>query len=55
MKKDRYMLIHMDKYVYRFIWLGIANYYAKTFCRGSNEFYIIVDVEKNKVVKKWSY
>jgi hypothetical protein len=55
MKKDRYMVIHMDKYVYRFNWLATASYYAKAFLRGSHEFYIIVDLETNEVVESWNY
>lgn len=49
------MLIYMDKYVYRFNWLVTARNYAKMRCRGTYEFYVIVDVEKNEVVEKWSY
>lgn len=49
------MLIHMDKYVYRFNWLEAARYYAQVHCRGSYEFYIIIDVETDEVVEKWCY
>lgn len=51
----RYMLIHMDEYVYRFNYLEAARYCAERYCRGKYEFYVIVDVEENEVVEKWSY
>ena len=49
------MVIHMDKYVYRFNWLVTASYYAKVCLRGSHEFYVIVDLETNEVVESWCY
>lgn len=55
MEKGRFLLIHMDKYVYRFKWLTEAQRYAVSHCRGSYEFYIIVDTEKDEVVNSWSY
>lgn len=55
MEKDRFMVIHMDKYVYRFNWLVTASYYAKVCLRGSHEFYVIVDLETNEVVESWCY
>lgn len=55
MKTRRYILIYMDRYVYRFAWLELARRYAKKHCRGSYEFYVIVDTEKDEVVDKWSY
>lgn len=55
MKKDRFMLIHMDKNVHRFKWLSEAMRYAIINCRGNYEFYIIVDTQNDEVVYKWSY
>lgn len=55
MEKGKYMLIHMDKNVHRFKWLSEAQRYAICHCRGSYEYYVIVDTEKDKVVDKWSY
>lgn len=55
MKTKRYMLIHMETNVKRFKWLFQAKAYARKNCQGSYEFYVIVDVEKNKVVWRWSY
>lgn len=55
MEEKPYMLIHLDKNVYRFKCLWEAQNYAKRNCRGSYEFYIIVDTKENKVISKWSY
>ena len=55
MEKGRYLLIHKDRYVYRFRWLSEAKRYAICNCRGSYEFYVIVDTEKDEVVDSWSY
>lgn len=55
MKKGRYMLIHVKKNVYRFSKFSEALVYAKEHCRGSYEFYVIVDTEKDIVVEEWSY
>lgn len=55
MEKGRYMLIHMDEYVYRFTWQMQAYLYAVENCRGKHEYYIIVDTEKNEVVDRWNY
>lgn len=52
---DRYLLIYMDKYVRGYSLLYLAESYAKENCRGKNKFYVIVDVEKKKIVSKWSY
>lgn len=49
------MLIYMDKIVHRFATLQLAQDYAKLHCRGTYEFYVIVDTEKDEVVDKWSY
>lgn len=55
MEKGKYMLIHMDRHVYRFKYLWEAQRYASIHCRGSYEFYVIVDTKEDKVVCKWSY
>ena len=55
MEKERYMLIHVDKYVYRFKWLTQAQRYALIHCRDSFGYYIIVDTVEDKVVYKWMY
>lgn len=55
MEKDRFMLIHNDEFVYRFKWLELAKLYAIGHCRGSYEFYIIIDTERDRVVYKWHY
>lgn len=55
MEKDRFMVIHLDKYIYRFNRKVTASNHAKTFLRGSYEFYIIVDLKTNKVVERWRY
>lgn len=55
MEKGRYMLIHMDKYVYRFKWRSQAFRYAGINCRGAFEYYIIVDTEKDEVIGRWYY
>lgn len=47
------MLIHMDKNVHRFRYLKQAKLFAVDNCRGSHEFYIILDTEKDKVVCRW--
>lgn len=49
------MLIHVDKYVYRFNEYEQAESYGVKYCRGSYEFYIIVDTEIDVVVYRWSY
>lgn len=49
------MLIHKDTYVYLFDSLEQAKDYAAIYCRGSYEFYIIVDKVENEVTYKWSY
>lgn len=49
------MLIHMDEFVYRFECLERAKDFAIRVCRGSYNFYIIVDTEENVVVESWSY
>ena len=54
MKEDRYMLIHMNKDVYRFNCIPRAKMYAQYNCRGTNEFYIIVDTMENIVIDSWS-
>lgn len=55
MEKGEYLLIHKDKYVYRFKRRIDAQRYAICNCRGSYEFYVIVDLEKNEVISRWSY
>lgn len=55
MKKGRYILIHKNKYVYRFKWLTTARRYAIKNCRGSYEFYVIIDLQKDEVVDSWNY
>lgn len=55
MKKDRYMLIHMDEEIRRFADVEQAKSFAQCHCRGSYEFYVIVDTEDDRVVNKWSY
>ena len=55
MQTKRYMLIHMDKNVHHFKWLSEAKRYAIINCRGSYEYYVIIDTRKNEVVDKWSY
>lgn len=55
MEKGRFMLIHMDKIVHRFDSLRRAILYAMGNCRGSHEYYIIVDTVENKVIDKWLY
>lgn len=55
MEKGRYMLIHLDKHVYRFKSKLSARAYAMHNCRGCYEFYVIVDIEEDKVVEHWSY
>lgn len=55
MKKDRYMLIHMDRKVRRFKNQEEAECYALCHCRGNYEFYIIVDTQEDEVVYRWSY
>lgn len=55
MENERFVLVHMDKYVYRFECLSQARIYAYNNCRGKYEYYVIVDLEKNVVVTKWSY
>ena len=55
MVKARYILIHKDKYVYRFNQIDDAKDYGMKHCRGSYEFYIIVDTEEDQVVYSWSY
>ena len=55
MEKGKFMLIHMDKYVYRFKYLSEAQRYAICKCRGNYEFYVIVNLEKDEVVVAWSY
>ena len=55
MEKEKFMLIHMDKNVHRFDSLRRAILYAMEHCRGSHEYYIIVDTVENKVIDKWSY
>ena len=55
MEKGRYMLIHMNQDVYRFNLATRAELFAVMRCRGKREFYIIVDTEKNEVIRKWSY
>ena len=49
------MLIHKGKFVYRFKYLSEAVRYAICHCRGSYEFYVIVDTERDEVVNSWSY
>lgn len=49
------MLIYRDRYVYRFESLSQAKDYAINNCRGSFEFYVIVDTEEDTVVESWSY
>ena len=55
MEKGRYMLIHMDRNVYRFKWYHQALRYAKARCHGIDEYCIIVDTIENKVVVKLSF
>lgn len=55
MEKGKYLLIHKDKYVYRFECLSEAQSYAINHCQGDFEYYIIVDLEKNEVVGSWYY
>lgn len=55
MEQGRYMLIHMDKYVYRFKCRTQAYDYAGKHCSGAYEYYVIVDTEKNEVISKWYY
>lgn len=55
MEKERYMLIHMDKNIYRFKWLSQAKYEARKRFRLDYEYYIIVDTWEDKVIYKWSY
>lgn len=54
MNKDRYMLIHLDTYVYRFKSMPEAQSYANANCCGIYEFYIIVDTWEDKVVEVWN-
>lgn len=53
MKEERFILIHLDKYVYKFSYLSQAKRYAIINCRGPFDFYIIVDLEKCEIVLKW--
>lgn len=55
MKKGRYMLIHMDRYIHRFKYLKRAKLYAIDNCQGSREFYIIIDTKTDRVVCRWYY
>jgi hypothetical protein len=55
MEKERYMLIHMERDVFRFDTLRKAQLYALRHCRNSYQFYIIVDTKIDEVVYKWSY
>lgn len=55
MKKGRYILVHLDKKIYRFNWLKQAKCYAISNCHGTGDFYIIVDTKKDEVVCKWYY
>lgn len=55
MEKERYLLIYMDRYVYRFKWLTQAQRYAVSCCRGIDGHYIIVDTERDDVVGEWTY
>lgn len=55
MEKDRFMLIHMGKFDYRFKTIQEAKIFGINRCRGANNFYIIVDTEKGRVVDSWSY
>lgn len=49
------MLIHMDRKIRRFDNQEQAESYALCHCRGSYEFYIIVNTEEDEVVYRWSY
>lgn len=55
MEKGRFMLIHKDKYVYRFKYRTEAQRYAICNCRGAYSFYVIVDTEKDEVITAWGY
>ena len=55
MKKGRFLLMHVDRYVYRFESLMEAQLYAYYNCRGSYEFYVIVDLEEDRIVSSWYY
>lgn len=55
MEKDRYMLIHLDRDIYRFKSQMLAESYGERRCRGPYEYYVIVDTEKDEVVYRWNY
>lgn len=55
MEERKFLLIHMDAHVYRFKFLSEAQRYAICNCRNTYGFYVIVDLEKDEVVVKWSY
>lgn len=55
MEKERFMLIYMDEYVYRFKCLSEAQRYAICNCRNAYGFYVIVDLERDEVVVSWLY
>lgn len=54
-EKGRFLLIHNDEYVCRFKTMLEAKTYAQKNCRGSHDFYIVVDLEIDAIVKTWVY
>lgn len=55
MEKGRFLLIYMDRNVYRFKYLTQAKRYAICNCRDPYNYYVIVDLEKDEVILKWIY
>lgn len=55
MEKKRYMLICMNKYIYRFEEYEQAETFAVKNCRGIYQYYIIVDTLLDEVLYQWSY
>ena len=55
MEKERYMLIHNGRTIYRFKHLAEALGYATIHSHGNYEFCIVVDTETDEVINKWPY
>lgn len=53
MEKDKFVLIHNDERIYRFKSLEEAKTFGACCCRGSYNYYAIIDMERNVVVYKW--